>query len=267
MVLDSRIAAIREHFGIKKPEDWKAIAPDEIVSIENIGPQTLNHLRLHLANRGLTLKDDETPIHWQTNLDALRGTSQISDTDKAIVCPFTILVDADEKHPFTFTGIRADAKQNNRPMAIRTTAKHLGNSHGDYSVEGLEGWVHIERKAESDVQGTVLGWGDRRERFVRTLEYLAELPSSAVIVECSFAQAIATCRDTPNKSSKENQKIFFRQTLAWMDDFRVPWIFCDDRRMAEVTTFRWLERQWRKQAAERKRAEVAAANNSLFHGL
>jgi hypothetical protein len=264
MVLDSKLETLRNEFNIQKPEDWCKVSPASIVAVKDIGDQTLNHLRLMLANRGLTLANDETPIYWQTNLDALRGASQIASSDKAIVCPFTVLVDSDEKQPFTFTGIRADANKQHRPLIIRTASKHLGNSHGDYSIEGLEGWVHIERKAESDVQGTVLGWGDRRDRFVRTLEYLAELPSSAVIVECTLLQAITSIRDTPNKTAKENQKIFYRQVVAWMDDYRVPWVFCDDRRFAEVTTFRWLERQWRKRTAEAKRTQIDAAKNPLF---
>ena len=258
MVLDSKLQTLRDAFGIESPDDWARVTPAAILSIDGVGEQTLNHLRLMLANRGLTLAGDETPLHWQTHLDALRGASQIANSDKVIVCPFTILIDADEKIPFTFQGIRADANRQHRPMIVCTMTKHLGNTRGDYSLKGFEGWVHIERKSESDVQGTVLGWGERRERFEKTLEYLGEIPSSAIVVECSFAQAISTCRDTPNKSAKENQKIFYRQVLAWMDDYRVPWVFCDDRRHAEVTCFRWLERQYRKRRAEVKRAQVDA---------
>lgn len=261
MVLDSKLQTLRDEFNIQKPDDWCNVTPESILAVQDIGPQTLNHLRLMLANRGLTLRGDQTPAHWQIELDATRGASQISETDKLTVCPFTIIVDSDEKQPFTFQGIRDDRK---RPLIVRTISKHLGNSHGDYSVEGLEGWVHIERKSQSDVQGTVLGWGDRRERFVKTLEYLAELPSSAVVIECTLGTAIATCRDTPNKSAATNSKIFSRQVSAWMDDYRVPWVFCDDRRHAERVTFRWLERQWNKAKAERKAAQ-AQAQESIFN--
>ena len=264
MVLDSKFKLLNDHFGINAPEDWSRITPAAVVSVENVGEQTLNHLRLMLANRGLTLAGDETPHYWQTNLDAMRGATQIAGSDKAIVCPFTILVDADEKIPFTFQGIRADANRQNRPMIVRTMTKHLGNTRGDYSLEGFEGWVHIERKSEGDVQGTVLGWGERRERFEKTLAYLSELPSCAIIVECSFTQAISSCRETPNKTAKQNSKIFYRQVLAWMDDYRVPWVFCDDRRHAEITCFRWLERQYRKRRAEQKQSQIAAAK-SLFN--
>jgi hypothetical protein len=264
MAFDSKIQLLGNIFNIQKLEDWCEVSPDSISAIKDVGEKTLNHLRLMLASRGLTLANDETPAYWQTILAALDRASLVPSSSKVVVCPFTVLVDSDEKQPFTFAGMRADANKQHRPMIIRTASKHLGNSHGDYSIEGLEGWVHIERKAESDVQGTVLGWGDRRDRFVRTLEYLAELPSSAVIVECTLLQAIASIRDTPNKTAKENQKIFYRQVVAWMDDYRVPWVFCDDRRFAEVTTFRWLERQWRKRTAEAKRTQIEAAKNPLF---
>lgn len=263
MVLDSRIATLREHFGIAKPEDWCAVHPEAITAVPDIGPQTLNHLRLMLANRGLTLRGDETPAYWQSHLDTLRGASQIAGTDTAIITPFTVLIDADEQQPFTFQGLRADADRNGRPLIIRTARKHLGNTHGDYSIEGLEDFAHVERKSMADAQSTVLGWGDRREQFQRTLEYLSELPAAMVVVECSFMAAIVGMTARGKKSVDENRKIFHRQALAWMNDYRVPWVFCDDRRFAEITTFRFLERQWRHEHARRKRAAIDAAQAEI----
>jgi hypothetical protein len=62
---------------------------------------------------------------------------------------------------------------------------------------------------------------------------------------------------TRTKSS--NQKIFNRQVLAWGQDYGVQWHFFDDRRLAEVNTFRILERQWRKQKEAQKRAQKEAS--------
>jgi hypothetical protein len=38
-----------------------------------------------------------------------------------------------------------------------------------------------------------------------------------------------------------------RSLIAFQQDYRVPWIFSDSRRMAEIDAFRWLERWWKKQ--------------------
>ena len=261
MVLDSKLAALREAFGITVPEDWCTVHPESILAVENIGPQTLNHLRLMLANRGLTLAGDETPLYWQTHLDAVRGASEIAETDRAAVTPFTILIDADEKQPFSFQGMRADANQKYRPLIVRTKRKHLGDTKGDYSIEGLEDWAHVERKSMSDCQSTVLGWGGGRDRFERTLEYLAELPCGAVVIEATIGQTIEQMPAHGSKTVEQNRKSFYRTVLAWEIDYRVPFLFCDDRRLAEVTTFRILERQWRHKHAERKRAAIVAAAN------
>jgi hypothetical protein len=260
VVLDSKLAALRDAFGITVPEDWCTVHPSAILSVPDIGPQTLNHLRLMLANRGITLKDDETPLYWQTHLDAVRGASQIAGTDNAVVTPFTVLIDADEKQPFSFKGLRSDANQKNRPLIVRTTRKHLGNTHADYSVDGLEGWVHIERKSMSDWQSTVLGWGGGRERFEKTLQYLSEIPFGYVVIECPEDDATEQMPSHGVRTADHNRKIFFRTLLSW-HDYRVPFIYCKDRRWAETKTFRLLERQWRHKHAERKRAALDAAVN------
>lgn len=260
MVFDSRFNEIREHFRIQDPEDWQSVRPEFVLSLPNIGPQTLNHLRLHLANQGLTLQGDQSPAYWQSHLNVMRGTSQIADSQSAILTPFTVLIDKAEQLPFMFEGFRGDAHQDNRPLIVQTESKHLGATHGDYSLAGLEHHVHIERKSRQDVQSTVLGWGERREQFQRTLAFLAGCPSSAIVIECTRGQAITTIEARGKKSKAENQKIFQRQVAAWEDDYRVPWKFCDNRRLAEIECFRQLERQWKHVQADRKRANIQSQN-------
>ena len=38
------------------------------------------------------------------------------------------------------------------------------HSLGDYSIDGFEGRVHVERKSLQDVQATVLGWDSEYQR-------------------------------------------------------------------------------------------------------
>lgn len=255
MVLDSKLRQLYEHYRIAKPEDWSNVLPGSILSLHGIGLQTLNHLRLHLACRGITLRGDRTPAYWQENLsEAKIGTAQVSPSDRAIVCPFRVAIDSREQHPFVFTGMTSDKKDGGRPMLVETVFGSLGNSYGDYAIDGLWSHCHVERKSKNDAHSTILGWGEHRERFEKTLITLAEIPSSAVVVECTLGELIKSAPSRGKKSAGENAKILHRQVMAWMDDYRVPWIFCDTRRLAEVTTFRWLFRYWRHHQADQKAA-------------
>jgi hypothetical protein len=183
----------------------------------------------------------------------------IANTQKSagdvFASPFVVLIDSMEQHPFSFRGVRADISDMNAAqrklfesgqwdgfVQVQTKYKALGASNGDYSIEGFEGRCHLERKSMEDCHGTVLGWGDRRERFKRELANLAEMQSAAVVVECSFGDLLASAPEHGKKSAAENRKILFRQILSWQQRFRVPWMFCDSRGMAELFAYRWFER-------------------------
>lgn len=258
MVLNTKIKKLAEYFNVQKPEDWTKVLPSSVLAVHDVGEATLNLLRLHLAARGLTLRDDQTPAFWQSHLSEVKiGTNSISQTDIATTCPFRILIDSREQHPFAFAGMMADASQGGAPMLVQTEVVSLGNSMGDYAIDGFIHECHVERKSLQDAHGTILGWGDRREQFCETLKSLAELPSSAVVVECTLGELLLRAPSRGKKSAGENAKILHRQVMAWMDDYRVPWVFCDNRRLAEITTFRWLYRYWRHRREEQKRAEKA----------
>lgn len=255
MVLDSKINLLREKFNIARVRDWERVTPQEVLSTPDIGEATLNHLRLHLAGKGVTLRDDQTPAFWQSHLyESKLGTVSVSNEDRAVVCPFTIVIDAQEKYPFQFQGITTDGER--RPIIIPTLVESLGPTHGDYSILGMEGECHIERKSPSDAIGTILGWGERRERFENTLKFLSSVFVAAVVVECSLGQLIASCESRGKKTVEENRKILHRSILAWSVDYTVPWFFCDTRRLAELTTFRIMQRCYAKQIQLQKKAEA-----------
>ena len=177
--------------------------------------------------------------------------------------PFTILVDSAEQQPWRFTGMRSDANHQHREYLIEPRDESnpdgklawvsLGrhpDSYGDYSVEGYVKQIAIERKSIDDCIGTVCGWGERRERFRKELENLEKVnlyaKAACVIVEGSFRETIAAVQATPQKSQQENRNAFHRSIISFQQDYAVPWFFCDSRRFAEVTAFRFLEKAWRK---------------------
>lgn len=194
--------------------------------------------------------------------------------------PFTVLIDTQEGQPFSFHGLQADADKEHRPLVVPVRWLCLGrhpHSKGDYSIEGLQERIGVERKSREDCWGTVLGWETqtekklrdknateatpRRERFKRELENLAKLDAALVVVEASLEDCLTNVPEWGSKPAHENRKIFNRSILSMMQDFHVPWLFCDSRRLAEIETFRYLERFWRKDQdrirAEKREAKAA----------
>lgn len=78
-----------------------------------------------------------------------------------------IVVDTREQTPWTFEG-----------QQVSTVRRKL--TAGDYSIEGFENRVAIERKSLDDWTGTVLR---ERSRFYRELELLRALDFRCVIIE------------------------------------------------------------------------------------
>lgn len=177
-----------------------------------------------------------------------------------------ILVDIMEQHPWTFTGIRADADRNYKILDIQTRREALGPTWGDYSLDGYRGKCHVERKSVEDAHGTILGWGERRERFQRELANLATVECAAVVIECSLQHLVSTAPSHGKKSASENAKILFRQVLAWQQDYRVPWVFCEGRRLAEIAAFRIIERYWLRQRHRSKQKEQERQLSLLVGG-
>lgn len=186
--------------------------------------------------------------------------------------PFTILVDTAEQAPYHFQQIHADADKGGRLLVVtpgvNLVRQCLGrhpDSLGDYSIAGFVGRCHVERKSMEDAHGTILGFTtkagsnqasrafDRRERFEQELANLANVECAAVVVECSLGELLkqAPEHDLGKKTGLCNRKILARSINAWIQDYGVPWLFCDDRRMAEVMTFRFLERFWKKHKPKR----------------
>lgn len=157
---------------------------------------------------------------------------------------FTVVRDTREQSPFSFTGIPCDASQSvtrngvkhRRPLIIPTIDQCLQS--GDYSIQGYENRIAIERKSLSDFFSTL---GQDRERFERELVRLNQLEFAAVVVEAEWK----TILNKPPKQSKLRPKTVYRSVLAWQQRYvRVHWWVCHSRQFAERTTFRILERFW-----------------------
>lgn len=188
--------------------------------------------------------------------------------------PFTILIDKQEKAPFSFDGIRARSflDKDQRIYQPRTESRYLGIGMGDYSILNYEGRIGIERKSMADWQGTLLGWRhevgagdwtidvDRRSRFKRELRTLAAMECKCIVIESSLGECLKQAPAWGVRDSGTNAKYLFSTYLAWLSEFpAVPWVFCEDRRMAELAAFRIMEKFWARHAKERRQKQKQLA--------
>lgn len=77
MAFDQIIEKIKGHFGIMELSDWRDVRPEWIRNIDGAGPATLDHIRMYLAIRGETLKDDMSRV-----LEEVRQGSKIRPRDE-----------------------------------------------------------------------------------------------------------------------------------------------------------------------------------------
>lgn len=109
---------------------------------------------------------------------------------------------------------------------------------GDYSLEGLEGRIAIERKAVGDLRGCI---GGGRERFVRELERLSLLDFAAVVVEGPLSQVM---RQGPHVWKPGARPLHPSSVLgsltAWCVRYRLPIWLTSNRLEAREVTFRLL---------------------------
>lgn len=158
--------------------------------------------------------------------------------DATFPCP--VVVDTREQAPFTFGGLRTDARDGARPLAVELV--RAGLSSGDYSLLGFEQRVAVERKGLADLFGTL---GQGRERFERELQRLTGYAYAAVVVEADWATVLTA----PPEHSQLRPKVVHRSVIAWQLRYpTIHWWFLPGRRLAEITTFRLLERFWKVNA-------------------
>lgn len=278
-MLDSKFRKLKDHFGIAEPADWQDVEPGAILAVDGVGPVTLEHLRIYLAAKNLTLKNDQTSAYWREHLAHVKIGHELGDDDTQILSPFTVVIDSAETHPFTFHGIPADRDSSGtfkdafgdkhaRTIIVPTEWRSLGrhpDSLGDYSIDGGTGRVHVERKSMEDLQATLLGWrrkdeeAGRRERFECELENLSKIERPLVVVECGFDDVLRCAPTWGKKSPQENAKILARTIVAYMTELPVPWLFAGSRRLAEVLTYRHFARWWEQRRGERKEMERLVA--------
>jgi ERCC4-type nuclease len=107
-----------------------------------------------------------------------------------------------------------------RPYAFpKATVKTLPT--GDYSIEGLEHLVAIERKTSADAYASL---GRGRQRFHAEVERLARLDYAAIVIESGFSEFLQ-----PPMFSHMNPRAAINTLLAWSVRYGVHVFFAGDR--------------------------------------
>ncbi|MBA3973374.1 MAG: hypothetical protein C0504_04040 [Candidatus Solibacter sp.] len=122
--------------------------------------------------------------------------------------PATIIIDTREQEPYSFDPRLAAAVRRALPA-------------GDYSVEGLEERVAVERKSLDDFVSTVI---HSRSRFREELRKLAGYRAACVVVEAGVVDVLLH-----RYRGDAHPNAVFGNALSIILDFRIPVFFCGNR--------------------------------------
>ena len=156
----------------------------------------------------------------------------------AKIRPFTIIKDTREKQGYTFAASRTKYHAC-KGMVVRKL------DTGDYSVEGLEDKVCIERKAS--VVELANNVGVSRRRFDAEIERMKEFPHRFLVLEFSLTDLMdfPEGSDVPDREIKKlriTNKYMLRYLMELQINHGVNVIFCDSKKNAKWTVLSILKR-------------------------
>ena len=151
------------------------------------------------------------------------------------ICPFVVVIDQREQAPWSFNGLAASSKAD-ETIVVRTVTAHLKT--GDYSIQGLETQIAIERKSKPDAYGT---FGAGRQRFEAELERLNAMKFAAVVIEDDWRGLLFR----PPRETKMRPWSVVQSILAWEQRYpNVHWHCLPTRELAQQVAFDILRRFW-----------------------
>lgn len=123
----------------------------------------------------------------------------------------TIKIDSREQRPYEF--------KNTEVGTLQT---------GDYSIQGLENYIAIERKELNDLIGCLT---TGRERFKRELYRGRALEYFALVVEASLSDIVSG-----KYRSKMNPEAAMQSLIAFSIRYRLPVWFAENRELSQHVT-------------------------------
>lgn len=149
-----------------------------------------------------------------------------------------IIADTRETNVYQFTPCFAPLHLKKHYADVTVTRAKLDT--GDYSLPGFESTIAVERKASlSELVGNL---STSRERFERELQRATNLEYFYVIIEAPFNLLMAG-----RYKSMMNPHAAVQSVVAFMERYRIPFIFADNRMSAEYLTWSILHQFLRTQ--------------------
>lgn len=139
-----------------------------------------------------------------------------------------VLIDSREKEPFDFRNFpNWIADQKTQKLSV-----------GDYSVEGMEDSLVIERKSLSDLVTTLI---QQRSRFFKMCEVMAEYRWRALLVEASYEDIKSPC----GKYTQAHPNVISGTLDALEARFGIPVVYTSRyRALAEEKAASWISKHF-----------------------
>jgi len=136
-----------------------------------------------------------------------------------------IIIDTDEKYAWKF------------PAHIHTIRKKIKTA--DYSIEGYELELAIERKSKADMYGTL---SSGIKNFLNELERFSYMKYRLIIIDdCTLAEFL----EEPEHTSKPAQEVI-KSLISLSVKYDVPVLFTGTRQLAAAWAIQWLERCYKE---------------------
>lgn len=115
--------------------------------------------------------------------------------------------------------------------------------HGDYSIEGMEDILCIERKASaSEIANNI-----KEERFYRLLAEVSSYHFAVIVCEFPFSDVvnfpyISCIPNSVRKRIKVRGNYLISQIADIQATYRIPFIFCDSAKNAAKYTYAFMRK-------------------------
>ena len=175
-------------------------------------------------NQGKNCGLDRTKECWFTKATSYKCANwlkRIKRRKKEIHIP-VIIMDTRENCGYLFKGKEAEAKIVMKKLDV-----------GDYSLEGYENEIVIERKRINELFGNFAG---DRERFMREVERMEKIPYKFLLIEGSFSDLVEM-KKLPGKVSI---KLVVATLISLMIKHNIKVVFAGNPKLAEQLAYRIL---------------------------
>lgn len=152
------------------------------------------------------------------------------------VAPFTIVCDSREQLPYEFSSMLDNG---GHPLVVPTVVKGLAS--GDYSIQGMEDKIAVERKSMDDCFSSMT-WG--RARFEAELARLSEMQAAFVMIEATWPEIMDPAGHRPGWINQTEPRSVEGTIVSWSLRYGVHFWLAGDRRGAEQRTFSILRKFW-----------------------